>query len=327
MNATNQAFLINWAQQNMQFDDLKKDDTVIKACFEACSKCMLENIEIDSLNLLGTGSFGKVYSFPEKRNTKNTVVKLFKSTTDIKMILREVSMAKIPEHENIIQTFSCITLHTKESTRTGILLEAGSEELFHYMQNILMKGEQISDQKLEDFVLDIMLGVEWLHDHGVYHCDLKLDNILVTPGEILKLCDFGLAHSDEWKVREETTQKMGFTNFGSLTPSGGVVGYFGTPSFIPTRQLATDPSFVKKRDEWAMGCIFFILAYGTMLYTKCTNDILSILFSVKTKNGPQSFAQIYNYPPRCVENILSAFLRQEPKSVKEVLERLKIGMQ
>ena len=54
--------------------------------------------------------------------------------------------------------------------------------------------------KLKQYVNDILESVNYLHNEGVVHCDLKLENILVHKFEddeglpIVKICDFGIAH-------------------------------------------------------------------------------------------------------------------------------------
>ena len=58
---------------------------------------------------------------------------------------------------------------------------------------------QISKElKLQAYMLDIFEGLRYLHQNGIIHADIKLENILAnkTPGQPLKqlkLCDFGLS--------------------------------------------------------------------------------------------------------------------------------------
>ncbi|KAK2758849.1 cyclin-dependent kinase 2 [Colletotrichum kahawae] len=40
----------------------------------------------------------------------------------------------------------------------------------------------------------ILLGLRFLHDIGIVHRDLKPDNILVSEGDCVKICDFGLSY-------------------------------------------------------------------------------------------------------------------------------------
>ncbi len=40
---------------------------------------------------------------------------------------------------------------------------------------------------------DIALGMLYLHERKVLHCDLKSSNILLNDSWSIKLCDFGLS--------------------------------------------------------------------------------------------------------------------------------------
>ena len=42
-------------------------------------------------------------------------------------------------------------------------------------------------------VEDIALGMAYLHNREMLHCDLKSSNILIDENYTVKLCDFGLS--------------------------------------------------------------------------------------------------------------------------------------
>ena len=45
-------------------------------------------------------------------------------------------------------------------------------------------------EKLQSVVLQILTGIHYLHQHDVYHCDIKPENILIKQGTV-KIVDFG----------------------------------------------------------------------------------------------------------------------------------------
>lgn len=67
--------------------------------------------------------------------------------------------------------------------------------------------------KLQAYVADILEGLRYIHNQGVIHDDIKLENILTQKTERddefnqLKICDFGLSHIMDpklnWKARIE----------------------------------------------------------------------------------------------------------------------------
>lgn len=66
-------------------------------------------------------------------------------------------------------------------------------DLFSYMQ---YKGGKLANMEAASVVRQILLALEYLHDQDIVHCDLKLDNILMTTleeGGRVVLTDFGCA--------------------------------------------------------------------------------------------------------------------------------------
>lgn len=47
---------------------------------------------------------------------------------------------------------------------------------------------------IKKFLLDIVLGIEYLHMKNIVHKDLKPCNILVCDNERLKIADFGVSN-------------------------------------------------------------------------------------------------------------------------------------
>lgn len=52
-----------------------------------------------------------------------------------------------------------------------------------------------------DFSLQLLAGLGFAHAQGLVHCDVKPDNVIVFPGNRLRLADFGLAKSSARALR------------------------------------------------------------------------------------------------------------------------------
>ena len=47
------------------------------------------------------------------------------------------------------------------------------------------------------FFAEIVIAVEYLHQHGIIHRDLKPENVLLTQSGHLKITDFGTAQNEQ----------------------------------------------------------------------------------------------------------------------------------
>ncbi|KAF9972139.1 hypothetical protein BGZ73_004790 [Actinomortierella ambigua] len=89
---------------------------------------------------------------------------------------------------------------------------------------------------------EIARGLEYIHDQGIVHSDLKSGNVLLTKYMEVKLCDFGVA-----QIRSV-----------SLSKSGGRVG--GTIRWMAPELFTVRPKYSAKSDIYALGMVMWEMA-------------------------------------------------------------------
>jgi len=73
-----------------------------------------------------------------------------------------------------------------------ILMEYAPYKDFH---DLIMDKQVSFDEKLtRTYFHQLVSGLEYLHSQGVYHLDIKLENLLVGEGFQLKIADFDISH-------------------------------------------------------------------------------------------------------------------------------------
>ena len=119
----------------------------------------------------------------------------------------------------------------------------GGELYLHFAKN-----KRFPEEAVKFYAIQIILGIGYLHDQGIAHRDLKLENILIEENGYLKIIDFGLAKII--KDHEETTT------------------FLGTPEYIAP-EVITRKGHDKAVDWWAVGILIYEMLIGvTPFYNK-----------------------------------------------------------
>ena len=99
------------------------------------------------------------------------------------------------------------------------------------------------------------LDFAW-NDHGIVHCDLKPENIMINTEGIIKLLDLGISHRYEYKD-------------GPLDVPDHVLG---TPAYISPEQVYGDVELDCRSDIYSLAATIFHLATGRVLFPGRDND-------------------------------------------------------
>src|SRR5262249_38333201 len=98
-------------------------------------------------------------------------------------------------------------------------------------------------------------ALEVAHENGVIHRDMKPGNIMITPGGLVKVLDFGLAATVQHPTiapnnpGDSPTFTMGVTQAGVI---------MGTPAYMSPEQAAGTP-VDRRADIWSYGALLWEL--------------------------------------------------------------------
>lgn len=134
--------------------------------------------------------------------------------------------------------------------------------------------QEISFSGYKRYMLQLLLGLEFLCQQRILHRDLKPANVLVFKDEVdydgfrgrAKICDFGIS-------KIHTAQ-------GIQTP--GVV----TPNYRAPEILADHHYYDYKSDVWSLGCVFFEMIARRMFINVLTED-RSVLMNTLFQSVPE----------------------------------------
>lgn len=99
------------------------------------------------------------------------------------------------------------------------------------------------------------LDYAW-NNHGVVHCDLKPENIMINTDGIIKLTDLGISHRFEFKDGPQEVPDH----------------VFGTPAYISPEQVYGDVEPDCRADIYSLAATLYHLSTGRLLFPGLDND-------------------------------------------------------
>jgi predicted Ser/Thr protein kinase len=167
---------------------------------------------------LGQGSMGVVYLARDPLIGRLVALKVFRPhlgadpeevTRFRSRFLREAQSAGILSHRNIV------TIHdVVEEGPDGTMFIAMEYVQGSNLKDLLRYGRTLDLPGVVDIVSQIAEALDYAHERGVVHRDVKPANVLLTPEREVKITDFGIARFDTSNITSEG-QLLGTPNYMS----------------------------------------------------------------------------------------------------------------
>jgi serine/threonine protein kinase len=144
-------------------------------------------------------------------------------------------------------------------------------------------------------------AVSYIHSHGIFHRDIKAQNVKLRADGTVKLLDFGIA-------KEEASH--------GLTQTGGIVG---TPNYLSPEQLRGEKAS-PQTDIWALGVLLYEMLTGRLPFE---GDSLGGLVLKITSEAFEPADRLNPAVPKDVSKIIAKCLEKDPghryRSASELL--------
>lgn len=195
--------------------------------------------------VLGHGNFGRVHAARDLRTGRGVAVKVLDKdkmlrTGMMEQIKREIAVMKRVSHPNIVE------LHEVMATRSKIYLALELVRGGELFARIVRAG-RVKEDVARRYFRQLIHAVDFCHARGVYHRDLKLENLLLDDAGNLKVVDFGLSA------------------LADHARSDGLLHTLcGTPGYVAPEVFRNKGYDGAKADIWSCGVILYVLLAGSL---------------------------------------------------------------
>lgn len=193
--------------------------------------------------VLGEGTFSLVYLaesrvVPENWAAVKVIQKRGKHVDDVEWLAeKEIRIMSVLDHAHIVHLNE---VFDEEDTICFVMELAKGGEVF----DRLIEQGNFSEKETASLVVQLLCALNYIHDQGIVHRDLKLENLLYyddTQDSRIMVADFGLSEW-VWDIQDDG-------------PICGTPGYMA-PEVIANKQVTP------AADVWSVGVIAYILLAG-----------------------------------------------------------------
>jgi serine kinase len=194
---------------------------------------------------LGSGSYSKVKlaeDLKRKCRVDSVAIKIVDTSRapldyQTKFMPRELDIWPQLMHPHLCRLYETF----RDECRVYMVEEyAPRGDLLHHIQS---RGAA-SEEQARHWMLQLLDAINYMHNCGLAHRDLKLENLLLDADWNIKICDFGFTKRINNRDLSQT--------------------YCGSKSYAAPEILKGQPYDPIKADVWAMGVILYIMVTAKM---------------------------------------------------------------
>lgn len=248
-------------------------------------------------NVLGQGSYAKVFHAQMKQNHMDFAVKVMdqsfiRKENKTAFVLTERKVMSRLSHPNIVKFYCSFRDHhslylVMELCRGGDLFAVISKE-YQKQQDNGVSDAACGFELTQFYMAELVNVFEYMHSQHVIHRDIKPDNLLLSAEGHLKVTDFGTAKDQDGQDSD-------------------VCQFCGTANYVSPEVLHDKPA-ARAADLWALGCLIFQMFTGRAPFVG-ENDYLTFQVIVNHSSDDFEFPESV---PEVARDLIRKLLVQEP---------------
>ena len=220
--------------------------------------------------------------------------------------MREARLASELNHGNIMRVLDVVCHHDHGQDVNFMVMELlHGRDLFNEVSE---RGPLPALEAAEIF-RQAAVGLQYAHDRGLVHRDVKPGNLFLTVDGVVKIVDLGLAAITEDQVENLTREYN--------------ERVLGTADYLAPEQAGDSHTVDSRADIYGLGCTLYFVLTGRPPFTD--GNLAQRILAHQTKE-PQDVAEIRDDVPESLLALLSEMLTksrdQRIQSCEEIAARL-----
>ena len=204
--------------------------------------------QLEIYELLGYGGMGMVYKARQLNLDRLVALKILSPELSsqpafAERFSREAKALARLHHTNIVSVY--------DFGRAGPYYYFLMEYVDGVDLHTLIHRKEIQPPEALRIVVEICRALQFAHDEGIVHRDIKPGNILLDTKGRVKMADFGLAKlaADEGGRKSDLTR---------------TTGIMGTPQYMAPEQIEHPSEVDRRADLYSLGVIFYEMLTGEL---------------------------------------------------------------
>jgi serine/threonine protein kinase len=244
--------------------------------------------------VLGQGAMGLVYEGLDPKLNRRVAIKTIltrKLSPDAARMAtvrfeREVKAVARLNHPNVVQVYDFAT----EGDLAYIVMEfvQGKE-----LKDFLDANERFDLKRIFGVMAELLSALDFAHEAGIIHRDVKPANVMVTVDGHSKLTDFGVA-----RFTEPDASQIDMTRAGQL---------IGTPSYMSPEQIQGQ-TIDRRSDVFSAG----ILLYQLLTWKKPFSGSQWELAKKIIEDDPVWPSKVVEIPPE-IDRVVARAMAKQPE--------------
>lgn len=243
------------------------------------------------LRSVGKGGMASIYLATDQRLERSVAIKIlnpsYSENSDFRTrFAQEAKAAANLIHPNLVAVYD----FGEDGENVFIVMEyvPGTD-----LKKFLEEKQNLDVHTSLALMVQACAGVGYAHRAGLIHCDLKPQNLLITPDFQLKVTDFGISRA-----------------LSSIHPDEKNEIVWGSPYYLSPEQAAGNPPSPAS-DVYSLGIVLFEMLTGKLPFRASTSEQM---VELQINAVPPDPSSINSAIPQEIDILMQKVLAKEPSA-------------